>query len=281
MRVFLDIPLSHTRAFDVCAEWPLEDLVAQASALLGHDIAGDGTLYIAGRHGISAAEALAQPIAWMSLRGRTLGGKGGFGSMLRSQGSKMATNKPANYDNCRDLYGRRLKTLREAKTIVENLEAEEHAKEAAAERRRKKIADGLKETAPKKYRFDDVEYTRNCEEIVESTKQATRKAFKKKTKEMHASAGESSSSTLATAAPLIPLFVGDMSSSEDSSSESENDSHSDVDGKGESTDSSLGNIGAQASPESDSTSTKPPDPPVLRSATAKSRAAESTKRKAR
>ena len=42
-----------------------------------------------------------------------LGGKGGFGSMLRATGNKM--KKDDNVDSCRDLSGRRIKTIREAK----------------------------------------------------------------------------------------------------------------------------------------------------------------------
>lgn len=43
-----------------------------------------------------------------------LGGKGGFGSMLRAQGGRMNSKKSTNNDACRDLSGRRLKTVRTA-----------------------------------------------------------------------------------------------------------------------------------------------------------------------
>jgi len=43
------------------------------------------------------------------------GGKGGFGSMLRSQGAKMKAKGPANFSACRDLSGRRLKIVEDAK----------------------------------------------------------------------------------------------------------------------------------------------------------------------
>ncbi|RUS19791.1 Sde2 N-terminal domain-containing protein, partial [Jimgerdemannia flammicorona] len=46
---------------------------------------------------------------------RLLGGKGGFGSMLRAQGGRMASQKTTNFEACRDLSGRRLKTVNEAK----------------------------------------------------------------------------------------------------------------------------------------------------------------------
>jgi hypothetical protein len=49
------------------------------------------------------------------LTGRLCGGKGGFGTMLRSMGGRMASQKSTNLDACRDLSGRRLKTTKLAK----------------------------------------------------------------------------------------------------------------------------------------------------------------------
>lgn len=46
---------------------------------------------------------------------RVLGGKGGFGSQLRAAGGRMSRGQPTNNDSCRDLSGRRLSTLKEAK----------------------------------------------------------------------------------------------------------------------------------------------------------------------
>ncbi|KAJ1900054.1 hypothetical protein LPJ66_001726 [Kickxella alabastrina] len=210
---------------------PLEDLAQQAGQkLYGPHLLHTNT-YITGRRGISASEALLQTQPWLTLCHHTLGGKGGFGSMLRSQGSK-TFNKPANFDNCRDLYGRRLKTLNEAKTIVENIEAQEKERENAKERRRKKIADGLVEKPKKKYRFDDVKYTKECEEIVESTRAITRKAMKKMAADVKASASEKKKQ----AEMMVPLFgdgLDDLDglSSSSSSDESDKDTKSNADDK--------------------------------------------------
>lgn len=46
---------------------------------------------------------------------RMRGGKGGFGSQLRAAGGRMSSQKTSNSDSCRDLSGRRLSTLKEAK----------------------------------------------------------------------------------------------------------------------------------------------------------------------
>ena len=46
---------------------------------------------------------------------RLRGGKGGFGSQLRAAGGRMSSQKTSNNDSCRDLSGRRLSTIKEAK----------------------------------------------------------------------------------------------------------------------------------------------------------------------
>jgi len=47
-----------------------------------------------------------------------MGGKGGFGSQLRAAGGRMSSQKTSNNDSCRDLSGRRLSTIKEAKKCV-------------------------------------------------------------------------------------------------------------------------------------------------------------------
>jgi hypothetical protein len=49
---------------------------------------------------------------------RLPGGKGGFGSQLRAAGGRMSSQKTSNNDSCRDLNGRRLSTIKEAKKSV-------------------------------------------------------------------------------------------------------------------------------------------------------------------
>lgn len=49
---------------------------------------------------------------------KLLGGKGGFGSQLRAAGGRMSSQKTSNNDSCRDLSGRRLSTVKEAKKYV-------------------------------------------------------------------------------------------------------------------------------------------------------------------
>jgi hypothetical protein len=54
----------------------------------------------------------------LRLTPRVLGGKGGFGSQLRAAGGRMSSQKTSNNDSCRDLNGRRLSTIKEAKKYV-------------------------------------------------------------------------------------------------------------------------------------------------------------------
>lgn len=58
---------------------------------------------------------LQHPVHFLNLSGRLLGGKGGFGSMLRAQGGRMNAQKTTNFEACRDLQGRRIKTVNDAK----------------------------------------------------------------------------------------------------------------------------------------------------------------------
>lgn len=46
---------------------------------------------------------------------RILGGKGGFGANLKSLGGRLSKKTSSNTDACRDLSGRRIRTVNEAK----------------------------------------------------------------------------------------------------------------------------------------------------------------------
>lgn len=68
--------------------------------------------------GITIVEVLgvSGDIMSVTLCPRLVGGKGGFGSLLRAQGGRISsTLKSNNNESCRDLNGRRLKSVRTAK----------------------------------------------------------------------------------------------------------------------------------------------------------------------
>ncbi|KAJ4483580.1 telomere stability and silencing-domain-containing protein [Lentinula aciculospora] len=140
----------------------------------------------------------------LRLSPRVLGGKGGFGSQLRAAGGRMSSQKTNNNDSCRDLSGRRLSTLKEAKKLAEYLESEPERLAAKAEAQKAKLealerrlgidspsADaGPSKTGPppatklagKKRRFEDTEYLEQSREIVDNVKSAVSAALLKKKK---------------------------------------------------------------------------------------------------
>lgn len=68
---------------------------------------------------------------------RLVGGKGGFGSMLRAIGAQI--EKTTNREACRDLSGRRLRDINEEKRLRKWLDGQEEREREAAERKQKKI----------------------------------------------------------------------------------------------------------------------------------------------
>uniref|UniRef100_A0A7I5EBZ6 Replication stress response regulator SDE2 n=1 Tax=Haemonchus contortus TaxID=6289 RepID=A0A7I5EBZ6_HAECO len=108
---------------------------------------------------------------FFQLHFRILGGKGGFGSLLRS----FRVNKSTNQLMCRDLNGRRLASIDEEQRLKRWIER-------TAEREREKIAkkkakyEKLK-SGPPKHMFHDPEYMRQKETIIEKTEEAFEAGF--------------------------------------------------------------------------------------------------------
>lgn len=82
-----------------------------------------------------------QPIT-LEVRMGTRGGKGGFGSQLRAAGGKMssARNAEENRDSCRDLNGRRLSTIKQARQLAAYLATQDERQRALSEAQKKKYA---------------------------------------------------------------------------------------------------------------------------------------------
>lgn len=68
---------------------------------------------------------------------KLVGGKGGFGSMLRAIGAQI--EKTTNREACRDLSGRRLRDINEEKRLRKWLEGQEDREKEAVERKQKKL----------------------------------------------------------------------------------------------------------------------------------------------
>ncbi|KAI9300571.1 telomere stability and silencing-domain-containing protein [Cunninghamella echinulata] len=121
-----------------------------------------------------------QSIEQLNLSVRLRGGKGGFGSMLRAQGGKMNAQKTTNFEACRDLQGRRIRTVNETKRLEEELAALPQREKEKRERLEKKIEKALKEREAPKYLFDDNEFLDNREQVVEGVKNAVSGLLKKR-----------------------------------------------------------------------------------------------------
>ncbi|CAK5277375.1 unnamed protein product [Mycena citricolor] len=164
---------------------------------------------LSSHHGLLAPDSLVSDLqsddstlVTLRLTPRLLGGKGGFGSQLRAAGGRMSSQKTSNNDSCRDLSGRRLNTIKEAKKLVEYLESEPERQKAKAEASKAKLEalerklgistkSSSSEAGPssepavlagKKHRFDDTEYLEQSRDLVDGVKSAVSMALLKKKK---------------------------------------------------------------------------------------------------
>lgn len=108
----------------------------------------------------------------ISLRLRLLGGKGGFGSNLRAQGSKMSSKRRRlGNESCRDLSGQRLRTLNQSRMIAEYLARKPEMDRKREAEIRDKMLKAL-EAPDRKPIFSDVEYLRTARETVDAVESA-------------------------------------------------------------------------------------------------------------
>ncbi|XP_067131157.1 splicing regulator SDE2 isoform X1 [Centruroides vittatus] len=91
-----------------------------------------------------------------------LGGKGGFGSMLRAIGAQI--EKTTNREACRDLSGRRLRDINEEQRLKRWIAKKAEREREAAERRKKKLE---RLRCPPKHDFQDSEYDRERRDMAE------------------------------------------------------------------------------------------------------------------
>lgn len=104
---------------------------------------------------------------------RQLGGKGGFGSMLRAIGAQI--EKTTNREACRDLSGRRLRDINEEKRVRAWLEKQGEREREAEERKKRKIEKLL---AVPKHDFKDDEYEEARANLTEKVNDAFEEGLK-------------------------------------------------------------------------------------------------------
>lgn len=167
----------------------------------------------------------------------------------------MASQKTTNFEACRDLTGRRLKTVNEAKKLTDYLEKEPERQKIKEQKLREKIEKGLKVPEPKKHRFDDPKYFEQTTEMGEDVSTAVLKVLKK-------SKSSSSSSTdtavvLKRASSSLGIWDDEISTDED---EGDGGNQEETDGS-ESEKSSNSNRGTGSPPTEDSVvAGEPPSP---------------------
>ncbi|ALC47442.1 CG5986 [Drosophila busckii] len=104
---------------------------------------------------------------------RQVGGKGGFGSMLRAIGAQI--EKTTNREACRDLSGRRLRDINEEKRLRAWLDKQGEREREAEERKKRKIEKLL---ATPKHEFKDDQYEEARAKLTEKVNDALEEGLK-------------------------------------------------------------------------------------------------------
>src|SRR5271163_3379222 len=112
---------------------------------------------------------------------RLPGGKGGFGSQLRAQGGRMASRKKRGQQDksaCRDLSGRRIKAVEQAKELAEYISKAPGLERKAREEKRRKLEAIIAANPAAGIKMDDHAYWEDKDKLVEGVKSAVRDAVR-------------------------------------------------------------------------------------------------------
>jgi len=152
---------------------------------------------------------------------RVLGGKGGFGSMLRAIGAQI--EKTTNRDACRDLSGRRLRDINEEQRLKKWFSKQEEREHEKKEARKRKL-DKLRQVAegPPLPKIDDQQYLQQREDMVDAVFDAVDKGFevskdsgKADPAEVSSESSNSSVEDVKLASTSIPVAGGSSSVAND------------------------------------------------------------------
>ncbi len=155
-----------------------QDALGVAAAyVVGHYGCAGGAFWLSPRHGGAHAPSCAAAVESVHVRLRLLGGKGGFGSQLRAQGNRMGSKKRAGgYEACRDLSGRRIRSINQARIIADYLrrkpDLDRERENEFNERMRRAI-----EAPDRKAIFTDVDYLRTARLAVDTAEAAVYEAL--------------------------------------------------------------------------------------------------------
>ncbi|XP_075524998.1 splicing regulator SDE2 [Dermacentor variabilis] len=207
MHIFVRLPLSRKTMCIECDDHgaaPVKEICREVSRVEGIP-AEFLTLAYGGRRLVETSVANGQ---WLTCCvSGLLGGKGGFGSMLRAIGAQI--EKTTNREACRDLSGRRLRDINHEARLKRWV-----AKQAERENQRKQ----RKEYREPEHHLEDPEYERIREQIPERIQDAVTQGMSAGTKRPASTSGESSSRKRPAAALWLPDVPSDESSDGDSDS---------------------------------------------------------------
>lgn len=114
---------------------------------------------------------------WLTLNYRLVGGKGGLGNQLKAAGGKMAGQKSTNFDECRDLSGRRLKSQRRAEALAAEKEESENRERTRQKALEKKISRLSEPRVKKRIKFDKDEFDKRQSDALSKTRNAVNQAL--------------------------------------------------------------------------------------------------------
>uniref|UniRef100_A0A060TCT7 ARAD1B18370p n=1 Tax=Blastobotrys adeninivorans TaxID=409370 RepID=A0A060TCT7_BLAAD len=129
----------------------------------------------------------------LRLNPRLCGGKGGFGTMLKAQGSRMRRKRSGRNENENDswrtLDGRRVRSIRQAKELASYLETAPESQKKALEKKKAKLQSVIE--AAEKYgegrtRFADTEFLEESEELIKDVRASVAQAMDSVDKEEEA-----------------------------------------------------------------------------------------------
>ncbi|KAK9455993.1 telomere stability and silencing-domain-containing protein [Dipodascopsis uninucleata] len=136
--------------------------------------------YVANRSGKAIASIadneVRNDIIELFLRPRLCGGKGGFGSQLRAQGGRMAASRRKRgdqdtNDSFRNLDGRRMRSIRQAKELAHYLETAPTRIREAAEKKKERLQAIINYSHPStNAKFDDTEFLDQSEAMIDEIK---------------------------------------------------------------------------------------------------------------
>ena len=106
-----------------------------------------------------------------------LGGKGGFGSQLKALVNRIAQKKVTNYESSRDLSGRRLRTVNDAKKLADYIADAPKRKKEEEEKLEKQIKKAQQMADTKIIKVDHSEYLEKLEKVENDVESAVKKGI--------------------------------------------------------------------------------------------------------